>query len=139
MQRNAKLLRGLFLLRLGLGIFLLMWGLDKLMEPDVALKVFSHFYFINLNSSVIMLIGAVEIVLSLLIILGYYKTVTYGLGLTVHAASTISSYNELMSPFGNNHLFIAAVPILFAFITLFLLRDLDNLWTLGKKKSLFAH
>lgn len=138
MQRNTRLLRGLFLLRFGLGIFLLMWALDKLIAPEIALKVFSHFYFTNVSPSMIMLIGAVQLVLSLLIIFGFYKTLTYGLGLVVHTVSTCATYKELLSPFGENHLFIAAVPILFAFIALFLLRDFDTLWTLGKKKSLFT-
>lgn len=138
MQRNAKLLRGLFLLRIGLGIFLLLWGFDKIIAPEIAIKIFAHFYYMKLGVSAVMLIGAVEIVLSLLMILGFYKTLTYGLGLAVHAASTLSSFRELLSPFGDNHRYIAAIPILFAFITLFLLRDLDTMWTLGKRKSLFA-
>ncbi len=138
MQRNTKLLRGLFLLRIGLGIFLLMWALDKIIVPEAALKVFSHFHSLSLSPSMVILIGACELVLSLLIILGFHKTLTYGAGLAVHTVSTLASYRQLLSPFGDNHLFIAAIPILFAFIALFLLRDFDTLWTLGRKKFLFA-
>ncbi len=138
MQRNAKLLWALFLLRLGLGLFLLLWGLDKIIAPEIAVMVFSRFYYVDIGISAAMLIGALEIVLSLLMILGFYRTITYGLGLLVHTISTLSTLRELLSPFGPNHLFIAGIPILFAFLTLFLLRDFDTLWTLGKRKSLFA-
>lgn len=85
-----------------------------------------------------MMLGACEMVLSLFMILGFHKTITYGLGLGVHTFATIASYRQFLSPFGDNNIFIAAIPVLFAFITLFILRDLDTLWTLGKKKSLFA-
>lgn len=137
-QKNSNLVWGLLLLRLGLGIFLAMWSVDKLAEPDIAQHVFSQLYLVNINSSIVMIIGAVELVLSLLIVFGMYKTVTYGLGLLVHTASTIAAYEHLLEPFGKNHLIIATIPVLFAFLTLFLLRDLDTKFALGKKKSLFT-
>jgi hypothetical protein len=138
MLKNARLSRGLFLLRFGLGVFLLMWGLDKIIAPEIALITFQHFYFIELSSSVIMILGAIQLVLSLLIIFGFHKTYTYGAGLLVQAISTGAAYRELLSPFGENHFFIATIPILFAFLALFILRDFDTIWTLGRKKSLFA-
>ena len=85
-----------------------------------------------------MMLGACELALSLFLILGFYKTITYGLGLMLHALTTLAGYRELLSPFGQHQFFVASIPILFAFIVLFLLRDFDTLWTLGKKKSLFA-
>ena len=63
---------------------------------------------------------------------GLWKTLSYGLGLLLHAVSTLATYHELLSPFGTNHLFLAAVPVLAAFITLFLLRRHDTLWSAGK-------
>lgn len=53
----------------------------------------------------------------------------------LHAISTISTYNQLLNPFGKNHLFIAAIPVLGAFIALFLMRDDDRLWATGEKAA----
>lgn len=137
-RRNGSILWGLLILRVGLGIFLALWSIDKFVAPDATVTIFSHFYFLKINTSVAMIIGAVELVLSLFIILGMYKTATYGLGLLIHAISTLASYQQLLDPFGKNHLFIAAIPILFAFVALFMLRHFDTKWTLGKKKSIFT-
>ncbi|MGQ0656665.1 MAG: hypothetical protein ACT4NU_00985 [Chromatiales bacterium] len=60
--------------------------------------------------------------------MGLWRTLTYGAALLIHAMSTLSTYHELLSPFGKNHLFIAAVPVLAAFTALFLLRREDCLW-----------
>lgn len=127
----------LFLLRFGLGAFLLLWGVDKLVAPDKTVGIFSHFYKVPITEYGAQLVGWAEILLSLAIILGVWKTYSYGLGLLLHAVSTLSSYRQLLSPFGQNHLFIAAIPILFAFIALFLLRDQDTLWACrpGKRKA----
>lgn len=62
---------------------------------------------------------------------GLWKTVTYGLGLVIHAISTIATIPQLLDPFGENHLFIAGIPVLAAFAALFLLRRHDTLWTVG--------
>ncbi len=51
----------------------------------------------------------------------------------MHAVSTLSSFRQYLAPFkGPNLLFFAAWPMLAACIALFLLRDLDTLWTVGR-------
>lgn len=137
-QKNPNLLWGLLLLRLGLGIFLAMCAIDKLVAPEIAINTVSQFYFLDINTSFVMIIGGILLALSLLIILGMYKTITYGLGLLIHIISMVATYEQLLSPFGKNHLFIASIPIFFSFLALFLLREFDTKLSLGKKKSLFA-
>jgi putative oxidoreductase len=138
MQKHTSLIWGLFCLRIGLGLFLALWAVNKLVAAELSVDMFSRLYFININTSVVMILGAIELVLSLLLILGMNKTVTYGLGLLIHTASTIAHIQFLTAPFGKNQLFIATIPILFAFIALFLMRHLDTKWILGRKKSLFS-
>jgi hypothetical protein len=70
--------------------------------------------------------------------LGIYKNITYGLCLVIQVISTITALREIFSPFGPNIYFVAEIPILCAFITLFLLRNLDNRWTLSKKPKMFS-
>jgi hypothetical protein len=52
------------------------------------------------------------------------------IGLLVHAATTVATFRLIVDPWGlisgePQHLFFAAIPILAAFIVLYLLRDLD--------------
>ncbi len=126
----------LFILRIGLGVFLLLWSIDKLAVPEGAVRVFSTFYHLSISKTVAPVIGVLELLLSILILAGLWKKWTYGLGMVLHAISTVSTYNLLLSPFGKNHLFIAAIPVLGAFIALFLMRDDDTLWIIGRKAAL---
>lgn len=85
-----------------------------------------------------MLIGALELVLSLLIMLGMYKDLTYAFGAIIQIISTLSTFKEIINPFNNNIIYTANIPILCAFIALFLLRKADNRWTLSKKPKMFS-
>jgi putative oxidoreductase len=121
----------LFLLRVGLGVFLLLWSCDKLAEPDTTVKIFQGFYKIPISGSAAYAIGVIEALLSILIIAGAWKSYTYATGLALHTISTIASWRQLTSPFSQgHHLFVAAVPVLTAFIALYILRDRDTLWAL---------
>jgi hypothetical protein len=121
---------GLFILRVGLGVFLLLWSFDKLVAPEGTVKIFAVFYQIPISLSMAYGIGAMEALLSLLIIVGAWKRYTYGIGLGLHAISTVSTWKQLLSPFGQNHLFVAGIPVLTAFIALYFLRERDTLWAL---------
>lgn len=138
MPKNASLVWGLFCLRIGLGLFLALWAIDKMVAADLNAHMFGETYLVMLNPSVMIIIGAIELVISLLFMLGVHKLLTYGAGILLHGFSTVANFHYLLYPFGEYHLYIAEVPLLLAFVALFLMRDLDNKWTLGKKKSLFS-
>lgn len=76
-------------------------------------------------------IGAAELVLILAFLAAIQKRITYGLVLLLHGVSTLASYNQYLDPF-NNLLFFAAWPMLAACFTLYLLRDLDTRWVIGR-------
>lgn len=120
----------LFILRIGLGGFLLLWSLDKLVAPEGAMAIYQFFYHVRITTEIAYVIGAFEFLLSLAIMAGCLKTYSYGLGLLLHVTSTIASYQQLLNPFAGNHLYIAAIPVLAGFITLFLIRRQDTLWSL---------
>jgi uncharacterized membrane protein YphA (DoxX/SURF4 family) len=129
---NRELPVALFILRLGLGVFLLLFGIDKLVAPEITVEVFAQFYGLIVSHGMVYATGVLEILLGLAFLAGLWKTLSYGLGLLLHAVSTLATYQELLSPFGANHLFLAAVPVLAAFLALFLLRRHDTLWSAGK-------
>jgi len=130
---NRELPIALLILRLGLGAFLLLFGIDKLVAPATTVEVVVQFYGLIVSHGVVFAAGALEILLGLAFLAGWRKTLSYGLALLLHAVSTLATYRELLAPFGANHLFLAAVPVLAAFIALFLLRRHDTLmlWSAG--------
>ena len=126
---DVRLARALLILRVGLALFLFLWALDKIVVPDATVGVFDYFYKLSIGVTAARVIGGLEALLALAILFGAWKTWSYGLGLVLHAISTLASWEQLLSPFGDNHLFIAALPVLAAFVALFMLRERDTLWT----------
>lgn len=130
-MNETRLARSLLILRVSLALFLLLWGFDKIVASEGTVGIFDHFYKLSIGTTSATVIGVLEVLLALAIFAGLWKTFTYGLGLLLHTISTLSTWQQLLSPFGDNHLFIAALPVLGAFVALFLLRNQDTLWTLS--------
>lgn len=125
-----KLQLPLLTLRLGVFLVMLMWTLDKFLNPGHSSAVFANFYGIdNAGPTLLSLLAGVEIVLLLLFVTGTFKKWTYGAVLLLHAVSTLSSYKQYLAPF-ENLLFFAAWPMLSACFVLFLLRDYDTKLTI---------
>ena len=122
----------LLLLRLSVFLVMLMWTIDKFVNPGHAAAVFAKFYFISgLGPTVIYLIGAIQLAIVVGFVLGIRKRLTYGAVLFLHAVSTFSAFKQYFAPYENvNLLFFAAWPMLAACFTLFYLKDLDTLWTM---------
>jgi len=134
MERGSEI--GLLILRLGLGVFLLLFGVGKLVAPHTAAAIFVDYYGLSeVSAALVYAAGLAEIALALALLAGLWKTFTYGLGLLVHAVSTLATWRELLAPFGENHLYLAAIPVLAGFVTLFLLRRHDILWSLGARRA----
>ncbi len=129
-MNTTRLSVAILILRVGLGGFLLLWSIDKLVTPEGVVAIYQFFYHVSITPEIAYVIGAFEFLLSLAIMAGFLKTYSYGLGLLLHVTSTIASYQQLLNPFGGNHLYIAAIPVLAGFIALFLIRRQDNLWSL---------
>lgn len=131
-MNNAQSRIPLALLTLRLGVFLvmLMWTLDKFVNPGHAAAVFENFYSIgNLGEATFYLIGIAELVLIVGFVIGYKKRLTYGAVFLLHGISTLSSYKQYLAPF-DNLLFFAAWPMLAACFALYYLRDQDTRWTI---------
>lgn len=130
---DRKLQLSLLLLRLGVFLVMFMWTIDKFINPGHASKVYEKFYYIAGMESVVMyVIGAIEIIILLMFLAGYMKKYTYGAVLIFHAVSTLSSFKQYLAPFeGPNLLFFAAWPMLAACIALFLLREQDRMLSAG--------
>jgi hypothetical protein len=134
MQRDTKLEFSLFLIRICVTAFMLVWAVDKIINPAHAQGVFGRFYFLkDVPFEILTGIGIAQIVILLGFLAGVLRFWTYGAVMLMHAGSTLSSYWRLIPPYGPdaNLLFWAALPTLAAIIALFLLRDRDRLMTIG--------
>jgi len=123
----------LLLLRMSVFIVMLMWTLDKFLNPGHALRVYEHFYAIGgLDKTIMTIIASAELALLAMFAVGWKKRWTYGAVFILHGVSTLSSYPQYLSPFdpSSNLLFFAAWPMLAACFTLYYLRDLDTRLTL---------
>ncbi len=116
------------MLRITLALFLLQWALEKFVVPQNTVAIWGYFYGLKVPQALGYLFGLVEIAIAGCLLLGVYRTVTYGAAMALHAVSVIVSWRQLIEPWSDpsNHLFIAAVPVLGAFIALFLLRHWDR-------------
>ncbi|MBI4502058.1 MAG: DoxX family membrane protein [Gemmatimonadetes bacterium] len=138
-QSPRTLALALAVLRISLGLFLLLWSLEKFFIPQTTVGIWKGFYLIDIGPSVPYLIGALETVLALAITVGLWRRISYGLGFVLHFVSVAASWKQLIDPWGlvsggrPNHLFLAGVPVLAGFFTLYLLRDGD-LWTLDEAR-----
>ncbi len=135
MKDEKRLPLVLLMLRLSVFLVMLVWTLDKFINPEHATKVYEHFYFIGgLGNTAIAVIGIIEIVILLGFLMGFQKRYTYGAVFLFHAISTLSSFKQYMEPF-EHLLFFAAWPMLAACFALYILREGDTLWVVGKKAT----
>lgn len=131
METKGRISLALLALRIGVFIVMLMWTLDKFVNPAHAEQVYAHFYFMDdLGPTAFLLIGMLELLLLIGFVVGYQKRLTYGAVFFFHAVSTGSTYQLYLDPF-NNLLFLAAWPMLAACFALYTLRDLDTRWAFG--------
>ncbi|MBA6296302.1 hypothetical protein [Colwellia sp. MB02u-9] len=129
---QSNLQWSLLFLRVGVFIVMFIWTLDKFVNPAHSIKIFEHFYKISgFNDIMAYVLGALQLILVFAFLFGIKKRLSYGLIFLMHAGSTLSAYAQYMDAF-NNLLFFAAWPMLAACAALYLLRDADTKFTLGK-------
>ncbi|MEP0071170.1 MAG: hypothetical protein ABJE79_00575 [Marinomonas sp.] len=131
---REKLEWSLLGLRLGVFIVLLMWTLDKFVNPEHAAIVFKAFYSIpELSSGISYLMGGLQLALVLSFLIGLQKRWVTLVILIMHLSSTLVSFGRYMDPWGpSNLLFFAAWPMLAAIVMLYLLREFDNKFSISK-------
>ena len=125
---NNKLANCLFFLRISIALVLIMWTVDKFVNPAHGAGVYEKFYFIaGLGEQIMIGIGIAELVLIGLFLVGRFKNITYLLVLLIHAVSTITPFAVYLNPFnGAGLLFFAAWPMLAACYMLYVFRDEDT-------------
>ena len=124
---DRRLATCLLLLRLSVGLVLLVWAFDKILNPSHGGAVLESFYGVSgAGASIIQALGVVQGLIVLAFLIGFARTWTYGAVLVMHGTTTLISWSAYLQPL-KNILFFAAWPMLAACITVFLLRDHDRI------------
>ena len=126
-------------LRIGMGVFLAYWGVDKLVATEGGQQIFSGFYGIESGPSLVQMAGVAEIVVALLLATGLFRVSMAWLTLAMNTVSTVASWRQILDPwaiFGlregaNAHLFLASIVIMAANVVL-VLNARDDTFTLDR-------
>lgn len=107
----------LAILRGSLGVFLLLWGIGKLVVSASAPA---------LSPPLASGVAALEVVLAAFILLGLWRRWSYAATFAVHVGSLLLLWHALEDPWA---VALAGLPVCGALVALYLLRDRD-IWTL---------
>jgi putative oxidoreductase len=126
-----RLAVSLLLLRLSLGLVMMVWAFDKILNPSHGAAVLEGFYGVaGAGEQMIRMIGVGQGLIVLGFLLGLAKTWTYGAMLFMHAITTGVSWSAYLQPL-ENILFFSAWPMLAGLIALFLMRHEDRIASFG--------
>lgn len=127
------------ILRIGMGIFLVAWGIDKWVASEGSIGIFAHFYGVDAGQAVIRLLGAAEVLLGVALGAGLFRVFTAWTQLVVNAVSTLASWRQILDPWGlldltdgGAHLFLASIVITAASIAI-VLNARDATFTLDRR------
>ncbi|MGQ0712157.1 MAG: DoxX family membrane protein [Gemmatimonadaceae bacterium] len=129
---NAKAYTLLFL-RLSLGLLMLVWGADKLVNPSHGVAVAQGFYFGLLGTQALMpVLGIAQLALGLLVMLGLWRRYAYVVLAAVTGITLIGVWRSVLDPWGwylegANALFFPSLIIFAGVLVLFAFRDEDGL------------
>lgn len=129
--------KSLLLLRISLGLLMLIWGVDKLVNVQHGLTVSQHFYLGAFNSAVLLkAFGIAQMALGVLIVLGLARRVAYPLLLAVTGVTLLGVWKSVVDPWGwylkgANVLFYPSLIIFAAGLVLWAFRDEDQ-FVLGR-------
>ncbi|MCA1583474.1 MAG: hypothetical protein LC791_01420 [Acidobacteria bacterium] len=116
------------LLRLSIGYLLVIWGVDKLVNPAHGLAVSSRFYFGWFSVPWLMtLFGVVQVVLGALVMAGAWRRYTYPVVAVITGMTLLGVWRSIVDPWGwyltgSNALFYPSL-IIFAAVLLLLAED----------------
>ena len=68
--------------------------------PSAAASIARNFYGVTLPVSASYALGVAELILSLALLLVFYRTISYGLSLLVHTVTVVVSWRQLFDPWG---------------------------------------
>lgn len=122
-------------LRVGMGVFLVAWGVDKIAATQGSLGIFSTFYGLDVGALLVQAAGVGEILLGVLLAVGLFRVPVAWIALAVNGVSTLASWRQILDPWGwlgltdgGTHLFLASIVVMAANVVI-VLNARDETWT----------
>ena len=137
MEHDNKISLSLLIMRLGIAAFFGAWTSLKFTRPEWFENVFQNSYGLSFASSdMAAIVGGLQLLLLLAFVLGFKRTLSYGVMVLMQAAGVLASIPNLMNltQYPNN-LMWAAVPALASVVALFILRGYDRYTIDGMKAA----
>jgi len=125
--------KSLLLLRISLGLLMVVWGLDKIVNTEHGSKVAEHFYFGILSGpGAITVLGYLQVALGGLTILGLLRKFAYPAVLVITVITALAVWKSIVDPWGwmfegTNALFFPSFIIAAGAWVLMAFRDEDTL------------
>jgi uncharacterized membrane protein YphA (DoxX/SURF4 family) len=133
--------QSLLLLRASLGLLMLIWGVDKLVNVEHGLEVSRYFYLGAFDSAPLLkAFGVVQMALGVLILLGIGRRFAYPALLAVTGVTLLGVWRSVVDPWGwylkgANVLFYPSLIIFAASLVLWAFRDDDRLVVGGRRHT----
>ena len=103
--------KSLLLLRISIGLLILWWGVDKVINTGHGTKVAEHFYFgILSGASTIKILGILQVIIGALMIVGLFRKYIYPAVLAITVVTAIAVWKSIIDPWG---LFLEGSNVLF--------------------------
>ena len=138
----------LLIMRITAAIFLGLWATLKFHHPEWQRNIFEGAYnisFFTVSDNLSYFLGTVQIIIVLAFVSGFMRTYSYGLMMLMSAAGVLGSLGsfinineagEIYAAYAKypKNLMLTSIPTLGALVALFILRDMDNLFSLSNKR-----
>ncbi|MDQ3555240.1 MAG: hypothetical protein M3409_00475 [Gemmatimonadota bacterium] len=131
----------LLLLRISIGILMVLWGIDKLVNVEHGIAVSEGFYG-GLFSAPVLLqaFGVLQILLGFGVIVGLRRTLLYPALLVITGVSVLAVWRSIVDPWGwvlegSNVLFYPSLIIFAGSLVLWAFREEDVLALDGGRRS----
>ena len=136
MKQNA-----LLFLRVSIGLLLVVWGLDKVFNPDHAMAVSEGFYFgIMSFPALLPVFGIIEIAVGAAVIAGFMRKYAYIATLVFTGVTMLAVIKHILDPWGwylgeTNALFFPSLIIFAGALVLYAFQDQDTKVMGGKRAA----
>ncbi len=139
MKQERRIEIALLVIRVTAAIFLGLWATLKFHRPEWQRNIFEGSYnisFFTVTDNLSYFLGGIQIIIVLAFVSGFMRTYTYGLVMLMSAAGVIGSLGSFLTYYNYpKNLLLTSIPTLGALIALFILRDMDNLFSMSAKKK----
>jgi len=139
MDNTKRIQVSLLLIRVSAGIFLGLWATLKFHHPEWQRNIFEGYYnisFFKVTDGLSYFLGLIQLLIVLAFVTGFKRNWTYLIIALMSAAGVVGSLGSLVEYYEYpKNLMLASIPTLGALIALFVMRDMDNLFSLSARKK----